>query len=155
MPLDIPTLEDVFNRTKTDVKNSLPESNPFLLNAQMLALIFGFSGRAHDNYLSQKELIKQIFPDTATGEFLERWASIYGITRNPATQSKGEITVTGIVSSIVPIGTMDDTIPVTVISPFDCVAGFLVIPYIEAHLSKNSPVAVSGNICLINSFWER
>ncbi len=106
MALNFPTLEDVINRVKTDVKNSLPESNPYLLDSFISALIFAFGGRIHDSYLSQSELITQLFPDTATGEFLERWGSIFGITRNPATQASGIITATGIISSIIPITTI-------------------------------------------------
>ena len=49
--------------------------------------------------------INESFPDTATDEFLDRWAAIYGQSRLAATQAEGNIVFTGVVSSIIPIST--------------------------------------------------
>lgn len=50
--------------------------------------------------------VEAAMPDTATGDFLERWALILDLTRLPASQAKGSITVTGADGDIVPAGTL-------------------------------------------------
>lgn len=92
----------VADRAKTDVQGELPNSNPFLKNSFLGALITGFAGRVYDFYLQLNELIRQMFPDTADGDFLVRWGQYVGITRNPATESTGRITFQGTAGSIIP-----------------------------------------------------
>jgi len=47
------------------------------------------AGIAHLLYGRLDWSFRQLFPDTAEGPFLERWASIFGITRRTATQAWG------------------------------------------------------------------
>ena len=96
---------EVINRSKTDVQRELPESNPFLPNSWLSALIVAFGNRIFDFYLQLKEAIKQTFFDTSTGTFLERQASWFGIIRLAATQAEGNIIATGTLASVIPIST--------------------------------------------------
>lgn len=106
MPLDFPdNRKEIEQRAKTDVQRELTESNPFLRNSFLSALLVAFSGRIFDVYLQLEILIRELLPDTATGEFLERWGTYVGITRNPATRADGRITVTGSSGSTIPINT--------------------------------------------------
>lgn len=106
MALDIPdTAETIIQRAKTDVRRSIPGSNPFLKNSVLGALITGYANRVFDFYLQLKEAIRQNFPDTATGTFLERWAAIFGLTRLAATKSSGNIIATGVDTSVIVSGT--------------------------------------------------
>lgn len=95
--------KEVADRAKTDVQSQLPSSNPFLKNSYLGAIITGFAGRVYDFYLQLIELIKQIFPHTATGDFLLRWGSYVGLSRNPASAASGLITVTGTAGSVLPV----------------------------------------------------
>lgn len=97
--------KEVADRMKTDVQSELPESNPFLRNSFLGALIIGFSGRIYEYYLQLKQLINEIFPDTAEGEYLNRWGSYIGMTRSSATQSSGYCTVEGTVGSVIAVDT--------------------------------------------------
>ncbi len=106
MTFNIPDSEqEVIDRARTDVQDQLPESNPFLDNSYLNALIVAFSGRIFDFYRQQNILLTEIFPDTATNSFLERWGSFRGITRNPATAASGNLYATGIDTSVIPNGT--------------------------------------------------
>jgi uncharacterized phage protein gp47/JayE len=110
MALNIPsTRKELKQKSQTDVQNSLPESNPFLPNSYLDAIITATSGRIYDFYLQLREVVKQMFVDTATGTFLERWGSYVGILRKPATQATGSITATGTSGSVIPIGTQVNT----------------------------------------------
>jgi len=107
MVFNIPdTQQEVIDRSSTDVQNELPTANPFLKNSFMRALIVAFSGRVFDFYIQFNILIRELFLDTATNSFLERWGSYKNITRNPATQADGDITATGTPASSIPIATL-------------------------------------------------
>lgn len=95
--------QTVIDRSRTDVQNALPESNPFFKNSFLGALVVSFSGRIFDFYLQLNILIREMFVDTATSTFLERWGSYKDITRNAATKSTGIATATGTVTSAIAI----------------------------------------------------
>ena len=97
--------KEVSDRMKTDVQSELPESNPFLRNSFLGALIIGFAGRIFEFYLQLKQTINMTFPDTAKGEYLERWGSYVAITRRSATQSIGYCTVEGTIGDSIPVDT--------------------------------------------------
>ena len=106
MAFNIPNSpQQVIDRASTDVQNALPTSNPFFKNSFLGAIIFSFAGRIYDFYLQLNILITQLFVDTATDTFLERWGTYKGITRNPATQSIGIITAIGTPGVSIPIST--------------------------------------------------
>lgn len=105
MALDIPdntqALED---RIKADVRREAQGSNPYLKQSVILALIVGFVRRIYDFYKQLQILALEAFWDTSTGESLERQASWYGVTRNPATQSGGNVVATGSVGATISAG---------------------------------------------------
>lgn len=98
--------KEISDRAKSDVQAELPDSNPFLENSYLGAIVSAFAGRIFDFYLQLKELIKQMFPDTATEDFLLRWGEYVGLSRNPATSAEGQIVATGTASSVIPNGTV-------------------------------------------------
>jgi uncharacterized phage protein gp47/JayE len=56
-------------------------------------------------YQHQQWIVRQIFPDTADSDYLERHASRYGIYRKAASIASGVVRMTGAAGSAVPIGT--------------------------------------------------
>lgn len=106
MSLNITTsVNDIDKRSKTDVQAELPGSNPFLDASFLAAIIAANSGRQSEIYKQQQQIIKQMFPDTATGLFAERWGSYRDVTVNAATQSLGLFTATGgVLGSDIPAG---------------------------------------------------
>jgi uncharacterized phage protein gp47/JayE len=98
--------QEIVDRVKTDFQNELSESEPFIRNHYLSAFLIADGSGFYDLYVNQKALQIQMFPDTATGEFAVRWGSYKGITINAANQSIGYITITGAVSTIVPVGTL-------------------------------------------------
>lgn len=106
MAINLPdTSTEVVQRSKTDVQRELGGSNPFLANSWLGALVTSDANRIFDFYLQLNEAINLNFPDTTEGVFLERWATIFGVPRNPATQSSGNIVATGVSGSVIPAST--------------------------------------------------
>lgn len=106
MAFNIPDNEqELIDQSRADVQEVLPESNPFLPNSFLDAIITAQAGRTFDFYRNLDELQKQLFIDTATREFLDRLASSRDIFRNPATGSIGNVIFTGTAGNVVPINT--------------------------------------------------
>jgi uncharacterized phage protein gp47/JayE len=97
---------EVIQRAKTDVLREMPGSNPFLRNSWLSAIITGIASRIYDFYLQLKAAIRQSIPDTATDDYLVRWAAIWGITRLPATAASGIVVFTGTAGTVIPAGTV-------------------------------------------------
>lgn len=53
-------------------------------------------------YQHQQWLVRQILPDTADSDFLERHASLRGISRKPASAATGVVHLSGVVGSTIP-----------------------------------------------------
>lgn len=107
MAINLPdSADEVVQRSKTDVQRELVESNPFLQNSWLGALVTSFANRVYDFYLQLKEAFKQSLPDTATGSILERWAAIWSILRNAATTASGNTVATGTATTSIPSGTL-------------------------------------------------
>lgn len=102
MPINTDTYDQVVERTRADIANELPDVDPTISGSFVGALAIANAGRHYDNILLIQQLIKELFPQTASGEFLEMWAQYEGLSRLPATQSTGSITVTGVAGTAVP-----------------------------------------------------
>lgn len=116
MSLDIPeTASEVDARSKADVQRELAQSNPFLKNSWLGAIVTAAANRIFDFYLQLKAAIRESFPDTATGDFLIRWAAIWGKTLTAASKSSGNVVATGVATSVIPSAT---TMTVTGVGDF-------------------------------------
>ncbi len=121
MPLDIPdSAKEVVARSKADVQRELQQSNPFLKNSWLGAIVTGAANRIYDFYLQLKEAIKQSFPDTATGNYLIRWGAIFGKQPLAATKSSGQAVASGVAGSIVPAGIV---LTASGVGEFDVISG--------------------------------
>lgn len=113
MPIEFPTYEDIVNRSRVDISRLIPDLDPTIYGSFIRGVVDSQSGRAFDIVLLQQQLLNQMFPQTADGEFLEkRWAAYEGLTRNPATPSTGSIVITGDPTSVdptIPAGTLFTT----------------------------------------------
>lgn len=107
MPLNIPdSAAKVTARAKADVQRELNQSNPFLKNSWLGAIVTASANRIYDLYLQLLAAVRDNFPDTATNGALIRWAAIWGKELLPASKSSGNVAATGIAGSLIPAGTV-------------------------------------------------
>lgn len=105
MAFNRPTLDQLIDRVITDIKGGLNLVN--IARRSFLGVISkAIAGMAHLLFSYLTWISKQVFPDTAELEYLNRWASIWGITRSEATFAQLNLTITGSEGSIVPQGTI-------------------------------------------------
>ena len=103
--LNLPSFKDIINRVRSDISNLLPNVDPTIFGSFVRAFSDSTAGRHFDNVLLLEQLEQQLFPQTAAGIDLERWAGYEGLSRFVATEASGNLTATGTTSSVIPNGT--------------------------------------------------
>lgn len=85
--------------------NNSKHIDPNIRNSFALGLVNSMAAGFDENNDNIKEVLKQLFPQTATGTYLELWASFFGINRKDAVQAEGFVVFTGVATTSIPIGT--------------------------------------------------
>lgn len=95
MPFSRPTLDNLRAMAAQDIAAQLPGTDPLLRfsNLGILGDVLAGMSNLHYGYLDW--IAQQAIPVTATDEFLEMWASLKGIDRQPPTQATGSLTFSG------------------------------------------------------------
>lgn len=105
MSFERPTLKEIIDRLDGDAKSRL--SVPQMRRSNAVVFDRVLAGAAHSLYGYIEYLNRQQFFDTAESEYLDRWASIFGLVRKKATRASGQIIFrfsTGLVN--IPDGTI-------------------------------------------------
>jgi len=106
MPFERPSLAEIQERVRTDIRSRLPNAQPELRRSLLGVLADTEAGGIHGLYGYLDYLSKQIFPDTADNDYLLRWASIWGVDRSPAVAASGNVSVSGVSGSQVVSGSV-------------------------------------------------
>jgi len=100
MPFTRPTLDEIIRRNLADAASRLTGTVGTVLRRSVLGVIMRMlSGASHLLHGHIDWVSRQIIPDTAESEYLNRWANIWGIFRLGGAQSTGTITVSGSVGA--------------------------------------------------------
>lgn len=106
MPINFPSYKNLIDRTRSDVRNELPNSDPTIFGSFLRAMSDSLASRAYDIVLLIRQALDQFFPQTSSGLYLERWAGYEDLTRLDATTSLGTISVTGTGGVSIPVSTV-------------------------------------------------
>lgn len=106
MPFARPTLAELIDRVRGDLRGRLEIDGPLLRRAMADVLGAVWGGAVHTLYGFLDWLSKQVFGTTAEREALLRMAAMYGITPVPATYFACSLNVTGTVGATVPTDTI-------------------------------------------------
>lgn len=101
----VPDLATLFQKLANDLKTNSPEADPFLQSGVLNSELIAFAVSLNSCYQLFDVVVQETFDATATGEYLESRGSELGITRNPATQSKGYVSFKGTTGTLIPSGT--------------------------------------------------
>lgn len=97
--------KEILQNLQTDFVANIPESDPFIRESWLLALLIAISYRDFDIYTQIGQMILQLFPNTATGIFARQWGNLKGVNINSATSATGFISVPGVAGTKIPEGT--------------------------------------------------
>lgn len=100
-----PTLTELVDRIQQDFVSRLGLAGALLRRSVVYVMARVLAGAAHMLHGHLQYLGNQLFPDVSDDEFLIRQASLFGITKTPATYAKGTATATGTNGTTVPTGT--------------------------------------------------
>lgn len=100
-----PSLATILSRVRADIQSRLTSSDAYLRRSVEGVLARVLAGLTHGLYGYLAYMADQLMPDTAEGDYLARWASIWGLTRTAATVSDGTCTFTGTNGTTIPAGT--------------------------------------------------
>lgn len=107
MAFNRPTLVELINRVLADLTSRLTQGGKSILRRSVAGIIGRvMAGLAHGLYGFIDWVSRQVFPDTADAENLERWAAIWGLTRKAATAAQGTIRFTGSNGAVIAAGTV-------------------------------------------------
>lgn len=101
MPLVSPTLRQTIGRIRADIATLLPDLNPTISNSFIRAIVESVGIRLNAANLLLQQAALEAFPQTATGERLERFAET--VSRNAASGATGTIGLFGSALTVVPI----------------------------------------------------
>lgn len=104
MPFERPTLDTLRARTAADVASGVGLGALFP-RSLLQSLADALAGAAHGLHGHTAYVVRQILPDTADSEHLERWANLLGLSRKPAAFAVGTATFNGLNGTEVPLGT--------------------------------------------------
>lgn len=104
MGFEKPSLKTLVDRAKSDINARLPGADARLPASVLNVLAHVIAGAADGLYRYQDFIAEQIIPDTAEAEYLERHASLWGLSRKAAAPATGLITVKGTSGTEVAVG---------------------------------------------------
>lgn len=107
MPWNLPLLRDRRRQVRDDIAAHLPGADASVPNSVLRVVGDAQAALTHDNDRHLEWLARMMMPDTAEGEFVERWADIWlPDGRKAASYARGFVTVTGTPQSAIPAGTV-------------------------------------------------
>lgn len=102
MAFQRPTLQQLIDRSKTDLEGRLNDGAAVLRRAAIAVFARVIGGMSHLQHGHLDYNYKQAFPDTADDENTLRWASIYGVEQKSAEFAEGNYTFTGTNGTVIP-----------------------------------------------------
>ncbi|MDL2226539.1 baseplate J/gp47 family protein [Deltaproteobacteria bacterium OttesenSCG-928-M10] len=109
MPWTEPTLKQLVEQNQQDLSNRLLDGRPLSPDSVLAVMATTLAGGQRQMYYFLAWAFKQVFPDTAEGEFMARWAAVWYILRKQAAPAAGLATVSGLAGTVVPEDTLAQT----------------------------------------------
>jgi uncharacterized phage protein gp47/JayE len=104
MPIQRPTPAQIRDRMTAELQAALGIDPPQRRSVEA-ALIRAQAGAAHELYGYVDWVARQVMPDTADADQLDRHAALWGVARRPAAASTGLVRMTGTSGALIPAGT--------------------------------------------------
>lgn len=106
MSFQRPTLTQLVDRIQNDFVSRLTLAGAVLRRAVIYVLSRVLAGAAHMMHGHLEFLGNQIFADISESSYLDRQATMFGVSRKAATFARGNLTATGTNGTVIPIGTV-------------------------------------------------
>jgi len=152
MAFQRPTLQTLVARVLADIEAQLPGTDARLRHSLLDILARAQAATAHGLHGHIDYLAKQIIIDTAESEYLDRWASVWNVTRKVATAAQGNVTFSGTDASVIPLGTTlqrGDGWQYTTDAEGTIVAGVAVVAITSVTVGDDSNASAASTLSLV------
>lgn len=102
MSLTYPTFDELAAQIRAEFRRQLPDVDPSVFGSWARAFADGNAILAQVIMFLVRDLEQQLFPQTATGDFLDLWGGYEDLTRKPESPASGFVTVTGTPGTVIP-----------------------------------------------------
>ena len=146
MPFNRPPLDLLIARSAASMQSRLPGTDAVLRRSLTGIVARMSAGTEHGLYGYLDWLARQLMPDTAEEEHLERWASIWGVSRKAAGPASGDVSITGTPGAVLPEGTIclrSDAVRYAVVSDAtvgEDGTGTAFLSAVDAGTAGNAPI---------------
>ena len=106
MPIQHPSCDDFVELVRAELSRQIQTIDPTVFGSWSRGFTDGVAAAASALDLVTRDLETQLFPQTAQGEFLNRWGDYEGLERNPAAGAIGFISVPGVNGTVIPPGAL-------------------------------------------------
>ena len=142
MGLDYSTFEELSAQITAEFTVQLPSIDPTVFGSWALSFARGNAVLAQSISFLVRDLEKQLFPQTATGEFLDLWGGYEDLPRKPESPSSGNISLPGTPGTVIPALT-DFTGSNGVIYQSTVVATIISINQIITSITRSGSIATA------------
>jgi uncharacterized phage protein gp47/JayE len=104
MPFARPSPQQIRDRLAAEVEAALPGADARRRRSVEEVLVRAVAVASHELHGHLAWAARQILPDSAEAELLDRHGAIWGIPRRPAASAIGPVTVTGTAGAVLPAG---------------------------------------------------
>ena len=105
MAFNRPTLSDIVDRITSDFETRLSGVGTLLRRSFLKIMAKVYAGAVHTLWGYLEYMSKQLFASTAEGDYLDKIASEYSLSRTAGTYATGTATATGVNGTVIPAGT--------------------------------------------------
>lgn len=106
MPIQHPSFDDFVELVRAELRRQIPTIDPTVFGSWARGFTDGVAAAAAALDLVTQDLETQLFPQTAQGEFLDRWGEYEGLPRNAAAGAIGFISIPGVNGTVLSAGTI-------------------------------------------------
>lgn len=101
-----PTLDTLRRDARASLESRIPGADAALRFSALKVVADVMAALAHLGFGYVDWVARQVIPDTAQADFLDRWAGLHGIPRRPATRAAGLVALAGTPGTMLPLGSV-------------------------------------------------
>lgn len=106
MPFPVPSLSELRRQARSQFAARLPGADMMLPRGNLPVTADVMAGLTWGQYGYLDRLARELMPDLAGEEYLERWCRIFAVYRRGAVRAGGDVTFTGVDGAVVVAGTV-------------------------------------------------